>query len=137
MGRYGGSTYKLRRNHSKRAEVPNRQQVLSADGAINIADHNIPDTVLITKGTAASITLAAPTAGDPGKGGHDGKQIRIVALTAAVAHTVTVTAGFNGGGTASDVATFDGVTGVIGDHLIIEAYNGTWYVVGNQNVTLG
>lgn len=102
-------------------------QVLSANGAITIKE----GLVLITKGTAAAITLAAPTAG-----ADDGCQLRIRSTTAA-AHTVTnTTPGFNNGSTASDVATF---AGAIGDGFTIEAYNGIWYVtnVGNAANTAG
>jgi len=129
---YGGSTFILRRNSSKRAELPARIQVLSANGAINIADHNIPDVVLITKATAAAVTLAAPTSGAPDTGGHDGKIIRVVDAYGA-AHTLTITAGFGGAGTAGDVGTF---SGTIGAHVDLIAYQGTWYVIDNVGVTI-
>lgn len=98
--------------------------VASADGAIAVKS----GVVAVTKGTAAALTLASPTTGT-----DDGKRMLIISTTAA-AHTVTVTAGFNGGSTASDVATFGGA---IGDNLEIVAYGGKWLVVSLRNVTLG
>lgn len=126
-------TFILRRFHSKMRDLPRKQVLASADGAIDISLKNFPDTVLITKGTACALTLAAPTAGVPAKGGHDGMRITIYSTTAA-AHTVTQTSpGFNNGSTASDVGTFGAA---IGNYLVVEAYNGIWYTVGNLNVTL-
>lgn len=99
---------------------------LSADGAITIPEH---DTVyFITKGTAAALTLAAPTATT-----HDGLTLKIISTTAA-AHTVTHTEGFGGGTTSRDVATFGGA---ISDGMEIVAYQGVWYVANTRNVTLG
>lgn len=113
--RYGGS-------------VPKIVTDVSADGAITIQHGN----VLITKGTAAALTLASPTAGLVANGGHDGIEISFVSSTAA-AHTITCTAGFGGGTTARDVATFGGA---IQDGMRIFAYNGVWYVKDTRNVTL-
>lgn len=102
-------------------------QIVSADGAITIRE----GVVLITKGSAAAITLAAPTTADVGK------RILITSLS-AFAHTVTNSSpGFNNGSTASDVATFTGAIGngfeVVGANL-----NGTlfWATVQLRNVTL-
>ena len=96
----------------------------AADGAIGIYSH----TAVITKGTAAALTLAAPTATT-----HDGVVITVVSSTAA-AHTVTATTiGFNAGDAASDVGTFGGA---IGDGLSFVAYQGEWYTLSNTNVTL-
>ena len=106
------------------APVPQPYQVASADGAITIAH----GTVVITKATAAALTIANPPVD------LDGAVLNIVAATAA-AHTVTYTAGFNGGSTASDVATFGGAKG---DSFTVVAYQGVWYTAGAlRNVTLG
>ena len=95
-----------------------------ADGAIGLYSH----TAVITKGTAAALTLAAPTATT-----HDGVIIEIISTTAA-AHTVTATTvGFNAGDAASDVGTFGAA---IGNSLKVIAYQGEWYVLNNVNVTL-
>jgi hypothetical protein len=97
---------------------------VSADGAISVKD----GLVVITKGSACILTLAAPTATT-----DDGKELLIFSTT-AFAHTVTnATPGFNNGGAASDVGTF---SAAIGNYLRLEAYNGVWYVSGNVNVTL-
>jgi len=99
-----------------------RLVLAAADGAITIAD----STVLITKATAAALTLAAPTAA------KNGTKITIVATTAA-AHTVTATTiGFNAGNAGTDLGTFGGA---IGDGLTVIAYSGEWYVISNINVT--
>lgn len=96
----------------------------SADGAITIKQ----GIARLTKGTAGAYTLAAPTAGT-----DDGKELIIIAGTAA-AHTVTqATPGFNGAGTGADVATFGGAKG---DNLRLMAVNGEWLVLTLRNVTL-
>lgn len=101
--------------------------VASANGAVTIPARG-RKIVFITKGTAAALTLAAPTATT-----HDGVEIVFVSTTAA-AHTVTATTiGFNAGDAASDVGTFGGA---IGDGLSVVAYQGEWYVTNNVNVTL-
>lgn len=97
----------------------------AADGAISVKQ----GVVVITKATAAALTLAAPTATT-----DDGKVLRIVSSTAA-AHTVTqTTPGFNGGTTTSDVATYGAA---IGNEMEIVAYNGVWLVANLTGVTLG
>lgn len=101
--------------------------VLSADGAISIPVGNT--TFFVTKGSAAAITIADPTATT-----HDGLRLTIVSTT-AFAHTISNAegSGFNNGGAGSDVATF---TGAIGNSIVIEAYQGKWYVVSKTNATL-
>ena len=98
-------------------------QVLSADGAITIGQ----GTVMVTKAGVCAITIANPAAGT------DGARLKIISTTAQ-AHTVTYTAGFGGGTTARDVATFGGA---INDGFEIVAYQGLWYVANTRNVTLG
>jgi hypothetical protein len=100
--------------------------VHNADGAIAVPTGN--QAIVLTKATAAAMTLVAPTAGT-----HDGVTLNIVSTT-AVAHTVTqTTPGFNNGGAASDVATFGAA---IGNCMEIIAYNGVWLVLALRNVTL-
>lgn len=111
-------------------EFANQYQVVSADGAIAIKS----GTAVITKGTAAAVTIANPTSGDPVSGGDDGKRLVILSVTAA-AHTVTrSTTGFNDAGASGDVATFGGAKG---DAMVIIAYQGKWYTEDLRNVTLG
>jgi hypothetical protein len=96
-------------------------QVISGDGAITIKT----GVVILTKGSAAAITLAAPTATT-----DDGKILYIIAGSAQ-AHVVTVTGA--AGGSGQDVGTFGGA---INDSTVLVAYNGVWYVVGApRNVT--
>ncbi len=88
-------------------------QVISGDGAITIKE----GTVYLTKGTAAAITLAAPTAGLPSAGGDDGKELRVITTTAA-AHVITSSVdGFNAKG-SSGTATF---TAAIGNAVTFSA----------------
>lgn len=92
-------------------------QVAGADGAVAIKT----SIVLITKATAAALTLAAPTVA------QNGTMITFVSTTAA-AHTVTATTiGFNAGDAASDVGTFGAA---IGNGFTCVAYGGEWYLVG-------
>ena len=99
-------------------------EAAAGDGAISLASK----TVMITKGTAAALTVAAPTATT-----DDGITIVFVSTTAA-AHTITATTvGWNAGDAASDVATLGGA---IGDGFTCIAYQGEWYITGNINATL-
>lgn len=93
----------------------------SANGAITIQD----SIVLLSNSPAGAMTLASPTS-------LDGVTLTIISTT-AYQHTVTCTAGFNNGGTASDVATFGGA---VGDSMMIAAAGGIWYVLNLRNVTL-
>ena len=100
------------------------REVASANGAI--ASKN--GTVVITKGSAAALTLAAPTATT-----DDWKRLTIVSSTAA-AHTITNSSpGFNGGGSGSDVAT---MAASIGSTLELVAYQGVWLVANSIGITL-
>lgn len=97
-------------------------QAIAGDGAITIQT----GTVLLSKGSAAAITIAAPTATT-----HDRIQIEVIALTAQ-AHVITcATVGFNAKG-SSGTLTFGGAKG---DSVKLRAYNGNWYVVASVNVT--
>lgn len=92
-------------------------------GAITVK----PGLTLIGSAGALSMTLAACT------GSQQGMTMAIFASTAQ-AHTVTNTAGFNGGTTARDLATYGGS---IGDGMVVQCWGLTWYVLANRNVTLG
>lgn len=98
-------------------------QAITGDGAITIANYA---TVFLSKGSAAAITLAAPTAGT-----HDRFEITIIAASAQ-AHVVTCsTVGFNAKG-SSGTLTF---TAAIGNSVVLVAYNGNWYTKAVRNVT--
>jgi hypothetical protein len=97
--------------------------VLAADGAIAISF----GTVIITKGSIAAITIAAPVATT-----DDFKTLRIVTTT-AFAHVVTSgTVGFNAKG-SSGTATFAAAKGNA-VHLV--AYQGNWYASSTLGVTV-
>lgn len=100
---------------------------VTADGAITIPAGNT--SYMITKAGVAAMTIANPTATT-----HDGLRLTFMA-TSANAHTLSnaAGAGFNGGGAASDIGTYGGAKG---DNIVIEAYQGVWYVVSKVNVTL-
>lgn len=83
----------------------------AANGAITIAD----GVHALTKGSAAAMTLAAPTAGD------EGTELTITART-AFAHTVTITEGIGGKGASFDVLTF----AAVGDSITLMAVNLHW-----------
>jgi hypothetical protein len=102
------------------APVP--YQVIPGDGAITIAH----GTVVLTKATAAAITIDVPPVA------MNGAQLVIISTT-AVAHVITQGAvGFNAKG-SSGTATF---TTAIGNGAVLVAYNGNWYVPAKTNVTL-
>jgi hypothetical protein len=100
-------------------------QVLSGDGAVTIKE----GVVVITKGSAAAVTIADPTATV-----DDFKELSVISAT-AFAHTLSNGAGsgFNAGGAASDLGTFGGAKG---DGIRLIAYQGKWYVQTKTNVTL-
>jgi hypothetical protein len=104
---------------------------VTADGAIAVPTAS--KSFFITKAGIAAMTLVDPTATT-----HDGVRLTFISTTAN-AHTLDNSAGsgfFSSGGAGKDVATFGGA---IGDGIIIEAYQGKWYIVpgGSLNITLG
>lgn len=97
----------------------------SGDGAISVKT----GTVVITKGSAAALTLAAPTAGT-----DDGKILRVVSAT-AFAHVVTTPANniLDGTSSTKDTATFAAHAGA---SIVLEAYNGNWSLLSLNAVVL-
>lgn len=102
-------------------------EVEAADGAIGIKD----GVAIITKGSAAALTLAAPTAGLPTAGGDDGRQLNIVSTT-AFAHQITCPANkINGNKLSATLAA------AAGSAVKLVAYQGVWYLAENEGtVTL-
>lgn len=94
----------------------------TASGAITIQPG-----VSFINGSTLAMTLANPTTDQNGL-------IMVILATNGSAHTVTYTAGFGGGTTARDVATFGGA---VNDGFTIIAFNGIWWVINTRNVTLG
>jgi len=115
------STLILHKGDADDTDINRKVVAASADGAITIQN----STVIVTKGTAAALTLAAPTATT-----HDGVEITVLSATAA-AHTVTAPSNKING--ASAVATFGGAKA---DGLTLVAYQGVWYVKRSTNITL-
>lgn len=102
--------------------------VLSASGAV---DPHTPAKYVITKATAAALTLAAPTAG-----ADDGVSLEFISTTAA-AHTITTpAAGDIRDGNTSDHDTVATFAAHIGANCTLEAYNGVWYVTSETGVSL-
>lgn len=95
--------------------------IYTASGAITPQ----PGSVGIN-GSTLAMTIVDPTRA------QDGMRMTIYSVNAS-AHTLTYTAGFNGGTTARDVATFGGA---IADNLIIFANAGVWWVESTRNVTI-
>lgn len=98
-------------------------QAMTADGEITIK-HGM---VTLNKGSALLATLPDPVVDE-----DDFKRLSIVALTAQ-AHTVTPESAFGNGGTGEAQATY---SGVIGDCLQLEAYQGFWYIIGKHQVVI-
>ena len=102
------------------AKAATSVQHVTAAGAITITSGR----VFLQAGSAAAITLAAPTAGPPGAGGNDGQVLSIIALD-AFAYTVTTPANKING--ADDTATW---TAAVGNNIELVAYGGVWYTLG-------
>ena len=102
-------------------------EVESGDGAIGIKD----GVAIITKGSAAALTLVAPAAGLPNAGGDDGRKLKVVSTT-AFAHVVTCPANkINGNKLSATLAA------AAGSAFELVAYNGVWYLAENEGtVTL-
>jgi len=106
-------------------------QLLSADGVITLPSSvGVVKTVVITKGSAAALTLAAPVAGAYGTG-DDGKIIMVFSET-AFAHAITCPQGFNRKG-SSGTAT---ASAAANNSITLVARNGQWDVMTNVNFTL-
>lgn len=87
---------------------------------------NTVNVALLNNATAGTFTLATPAAGE------DGLTLTIV-NAGILANVVAVNGGANGGGTASDVATF---ATVYGGALSLIAINNKWYVTALNSCVL-
>jgi hypothetical protein len=97
-------------------------QTITGDGAITVQS----GVVLLTKGSAAAVTLAAPSS-------QDGTVIEITSTT-DFAHVVTVTGGlWDGTATTNTTITFPVVAG---GAVRIIAFGTDWYVLSNQGTTI-
>lgn len=97
---------------------------ISGDGAITIAD----GIVKLTKGSAAAITLAAPSAG------QEGTILRIIS-NSAFAHVITATGLLDDGvtGGSKNTATFGAFAGA---SIMLCAINLKWSVLNKNVVTV-
>lgn len=93
----------------------------TVSGAITIQ----PGVQFLGSGGALSMTLANPTTEQNG-------MIMILKASTAQAHVVTYTAGFDGRGASTDVATW---TAAIGNHITVIAVSGIWWIVSISGVT--
>lgn len=97
-----------------------------ADGAIAVPTRDT--RVLLTKATAAAMTIAAPSVDSDG--------VRVIIYSpSSLAHTVTFTPGFYGNTTSSDVVTFTVTASVIGAIEMV-AEKGAWRLLNMFNATV-
>lgn len=101
---------------------------LTANQALSVSSGNY---ALTTKAGVIALTLTAPTAGV-----QDGMRITIKAYNGANADTLTATALIQTGGSGSPytTATFGVTSAFVGASLVLEAYQGFWFVVASTNV---
>jgi hypothetical protein len=104
--------------------TPKVETIITGDGAITIAD----GLVTLTKGSAAAITLAAPTAAQAGT-------VIVITAGSAFAHVVTATGLLEDGvvGGAKNTATFAAFRGAT---ITLVASQLKWNVVSKNVVTV-
>lgn len=98
---------------------------ITTTGAIPLAS----GSYVITKASAALMTLAAPVTGV-----QDGTLIKVYSSTAA-AHTITATTLLENGGSGAPYTTVT-FGAFIGSSITLRAYGGVWYVVSSSSATL-
>lgn len=109
------------------APTPGRISIGATPTTLTTASLPTGDTTyVITLGSACAITLEAPSKA------QDGLKLTFRSAS-AFAHTVTYAAGFLGGTTASDIATF---AASVGASFTIEANGGTWGQIALAGVTV-
>lgn len=94
----------------------------TASGAIAVE----PGIITLNAGSALAMTLVSPTTAQNGT-------VMVITSITAQAHTVTCTAGFSGGTTTRDVATF---AGAVGNTITIVAVGGVWILVNASGVAI-
>lgn len=126
-----GPSVANRGNISNFTRTPMEVAVTTAlTGALIGATPAYPLTYMLNGATAGAYTLAAPAT----DGSADGCILRLVAGTAA-AHVVTATGLINDGvtGGAKTTMTFGAF---LGSSITLTAYNGAWYVLAKNVVTI-
>ncbi len=103
--------------------------LLAADGAI---PNRVPGFYMITKGSAAALTLAAPVAGT-----DDGMEVEITVGT-NFAHVITATGLLQQAGAAANKnsITFADATNRVGSTVYLTAFNGLWLVANGGYGTI-
>lgn len=100
-------------------------QTIAGDGAITVPETDFA-FVLLTKGSAAAITIGVPTTAD------NGKMIAVHSST-AFAHVITQsTVGFNAKGSSGTATAATPFTGL----LLLVAQGGNWYTFGQNLWTI-
>lgn len=108
---------------------PQQENVVVLSGSTDVLPVKSGTIMLTTAGVDAT-TLAAPVAGSAANGGDDGKVLTVVS-TAAQAHTITTpTNAINGN---KHIATF---AAAIANSIVLQAYNGIWYMIAQIGITL-
>ena len=113
------------------AQALNQGQIatISGDGAIDVSV-NGPDTIKLTKGSAAAITIAAPPTGSGGLR-------RTIISDSAFAHVITFTGNTLRGGTAAvATATAAAQKGAGLTVVSLQPDEAAWGVVANVAMTL-
>ena len=90
---------------------------------------NQPQNFVITKATAAAITLVAPSKA------QDGLTLTFTSTTAAT-HAITATSLLANAGASSPYTTATVANAKIGGGITLQAQNGLWNVISSTNVTL-
>jgi hypothetical protein len=111
-------TTALFRKYAENDQAAGEMGILAGDGAIPIQAND--KSYVVTKGSAAALTLAAPTAGT-----HDGAKITVTSNT-AFAHVITTVGLLQAGTAAVNTATFAAQKGA---SVTLMAYQGKWCVI--------
>lgn len=105
---------------------PQQEGVTNLSGSTDALP--LDGSVYISSSGVDATTLATPTAGAPGTG-DDGK---ILKVTDVGGHAHTITTASNKVVPSHHILTFDGTAG---SFVILQAFNGLWYIKGSSGVT--
>ena len=112
--------------------------IVNLSGASGAVNPTVSAAYVITHGSLAAFTLAAPVSGAPlingqgvNSGGDDGT-VLIFTSSTAYAHTITATGLFADGAGDVNLATFAAHAGA---SFGVVAYGGKWLVLFNNNIT--
>lgn len=97
----------------------------TADGAVSVTDH----FGVITKGSAAAMTLAAPVAVT------DDGMVIVLTAGSAFAHVITATSGVIVDGTTGAKVTIT-MAAFLGASVTLRAWNAKWHLIGKTVATV-